>query len=174
MKMGFFKSIFGGVSEKKIKFLIQMLQESLISSYPDASSLSEIIILSQYIPIRLAYQNNKSAEDLITIIKSDDLYVSSILLSYKKSISSFRSNRIKRFVEYETDWAFLIDRDSRALPFTLAKRRILPDSYNSIDVLPSWVGTMSILTVLQEQIGNLKYESDNWLTDFHPKLKSLY
>jgi hypothetical protein len=158
-------------SDTDIKLIIILMIDKLGSIQSNSVNIPEAIILSQYIPIRLAYQNGKSSIDLINFLNIEDTFMERNEHLPQSEINEFKVSREKRFKEYEDDWELMI-RKSQGPIFYHARYNIFgdeADSHNIFIEFPLAIATS--IRLARDKIGAIKFGPDNWVSDFLNKLK---
>jgi len=172
--------------------LVKIVFDGILDIDNEKCDLTESLIFSQYLVLKLAWQNNPSYDTLIEFINSEDdfnfnqetdkTYSDSNFsgtkwIGYNNDLKFllnkkdlFIKDRRNRFIDYEFDWGRLIDEDPVGF-FIDARHNIFKDS-NSPNVVMSWSSKIvTWIKTFQETLGPIKYhEGDNWLYGFVEKL----
>ena len=128
----------------------------------------ETMLFAQYLTLRLAYQNGIDSEILLEIIKIDDENMVMKSDIPHSEIQSFRSKRIDRFSDYESDWnIFKSGNWVNTSPFSFARMTIYGYDSTSFEIfMPFSQAVVVTIKQFQSLIGTLEDIDDEWENDF--------
>ncbi|OIO22756.1 MAG: hypothetical protein AUJ54_02975 [Ignavibacteria bacterium CG1_02_37_35] len=164
--MSYLDSNFGNeISKELMRYNIDFLSSKILEIQSKNISIPEVLILSQYLVCRIAYQNGKTSDELIDFIEDEDQFMEDSGTLGDSQINSFRENRIIRFKSYELDWEMLL----KGVPigfFVQASHKIFPDDCAAFEVNMTYHRLIPIsIRLFQDNMGNIKFEKDDWLID---------
>ncbi|MEA2095710.1 MAG: hypothetical protein U9P73_03305 [Candidatus Cloacimonadota bacterium] len=128
----------------------------------------ELMIFTQFLTLRLAYQAGINSNKLLKIVKLDDKKKKKDWGFAEEILQNYLSVRLDRFSLYEVDWKLFKSGEWVDIgPFVLARKTIYGHNSTHPNIyIPYITAVVASINRLECIIGELKDVEDEWEDDF--------